>query len=437
LDMDTTGRFGNFVDVDLVDGRFIGFGRGLPYIEGKQIENSRAEIRAGNNLTVTAAGKFVNSAEIRAGGDITVSASEVANQAHRFGDGGFETGNPISETTNAQINYNKSEDKTYPYIYPDEYERNTVTETWEEHEWITDGVPAVKPIMVAQGGFDLTATGDIKNYGGLLQGGANSLLTAGGGIENNALITEKEKFTQVSVFETKFIALGGLTYYRDKVLSGGSASGGTFENTNDGFAVAKVIGGGNLSITGGGTLTNTGDLTPNSSSRSAAGQAAENPSGFSLNISLPDSPNGFFVTNRDPSAAYLVEMNPKLQPGVSTLGSEYLLENLNIDTDSTFRRLGDSGYEAYLVEQQLIQQTGAGVLDGYGNIADVMSGFMENSVSQAGTLGLTFGQPLTQEQLGALQEPIIWMVEVEIDGETVLAPQVYLPRRIQDEIAQQ
>jgi len=113
------------------------------------------------------------------------------------------------------------------------------------------------------------------------------------------------------------------------------------------------------------------------------------------------------------------------------------MENLNINTDTTMKRLGDASYEAYLVEQQLIEATGSSLLAGFDNIADTMKGFMDNAASAAGTLGLTFGKPLTEEQLEALEDPIVWMVEVEIDGQVVLAPKVYLPKKITEEMEQQ
>ena len=427
-------RIGNFVDVTTRNSRWLGRSNvnGATYYERAQTEVSRAEIRTGGSLTLTG-DLIVNSSEIRAGDDLTVVAATIANQAQRTSGAGFTTDNPIANTTNRLLNFSTSTQRNSWYDYPDDYETTITTYKWEEHDYFKDGVPAVKPVMMSGGEYTITGT-HFKNYGGLLQatGAGTSTINVTGNFTNDSLTTEKQAFSYQKKREIKYAAKGPAKYY-DRTSTYASQAGDTTQ-TRAGFA--NVLSTGSLTITGNPTVSNVGSYVPSSSSNSVTSSTAMNPTGFSMSITLPSRPNGFFVTNRDPSATYLVEMNPNLQPGVSTLGSDYLMETLNIDTDTTMRRLGDSGYEAYLVEQQLIEQTGAGVLEGYNNIADVMSGFMQNAATQAGQLDLTMGQPLTPEQIGALDEPMIWMVEIVIDGETLLAPQVYLPEDVTDEAAQ-
>jgi filamentous hemagglutinin len=54
---------------------------------------------------------------------------------------------------------------------------------------------------------------------------------------------------------------------------------------------------------------------------------------------------------------------------------------------------------------------------------------MENAASQAKRLGLSIGQRPTKQQLSNLEEDFVWLVEKVVDGERVLAPEVYLTQR--------
>lgn len=407
---------------------------GKTYYEGKQTLVSSSELRAGGDMSINASEMLVNSADVRAGGALSITAPTIVNQVPRLLT--FDTTNPLTNTNDRELNSSQSEQSEDGYEYPDKFEYFSRTTTWEEFDYFKDGTPARNPIMLAGGGFTLTGQ-RIYNYGGLIQStgsSAASVINASVALVNDALAKDKESYNWVEKGEIKYIALGPLTYH-DTRWEGDKPSSGTLTNLSAGKAVIET-GSGSLSITGG-SVTNVGSFVPTSPGAVGAGSAAVNPNGFTLNVSLPSSPNGFFVTNRDPSAKYLVEMNPKLQPGVSTLGSDYLMENLNVNSDTTTRRLGDAGYEAYLVEQQLLEATGKAVLDGYDNIADVMQGFMNNAVAQAGSLGLSMGEALSDEQLAALDEPIVWMVEVEVDGQKVLAPKVYLPKKLLEEIEQE
>ena len=410
---------------------------GKTYYEGAQTLLSYGEMRAENNLTATATTAFVNSSEVRAvAGKVAINAPLISNQVQRAD--GFVTDNPIADTDNKELNRRQTTTSVGGYSYPDKNETFTRVTTWEEFKYYKDGVPSKKPQIMAGNGFDLIGN-TIQNYGGAIQtaAGASLMEVAGTGaaIRNDALARDLESYRWTETRYVKYVALGPLKY-QDDPWSGTKPTSGTLTLRNGAITPTAVIGGGSgLSLVGG-TFTNVGSFIPANPQGTRSGSDANLPGAFSLNVQLPASPNGFFVTNRDPSAKYLVEMNPKLQSGVSTLGSDYMLKSLNINTDTTTRRLGDAGYEAYMVEQQLLQATGSAVLAGYSNTAEVMKGFMDNAVANASTLGLVYGQPLTGEQLNALQEPIVWMVEVVVEGQKVLAPQVYLPTKILDEIAQ-
>ncbi len=143
-------------------------------------------------------------------------------------------------------------------------------------------------------------------------------------------------------------------------------------------------------------------------------------------LSLPTNPNGYFVVSADPKAKYLVETNPNYAVGSDFVGSDYLAKRYGFNPDDVQKRLGDSNYEAYLVRQQLIQLTGSNLIAGYDNEAAQMQKLMDQAYEQGQSLGLEFGKALTPEQVANLTQDIVWMEEVEVDGQKVLAPRVYL-----------
>lgn len=153
-----------------------------------------------------------------------------------------------------------------------------------------------------------------------------------------------------------------------------------------------------------------------------------------VNLTLPSNPNGYFVVSRDPNAAYLIETNPLFAVGSTFVGSNYMAERYGINPDDTVRRLGDASYEAYMIRQQLIQQMGTNLIRGYGDEASQMQQLMDQAVTQGKELGFTYGKALTQNQIASLTEDIVWMEEVEVAGQKVLAPHVYLSQATKDSI---
>jgi filamentous hemagglutinin len=145
-----------------------------------------------------------------------------------------------------------------------------------------------------------------------------------------------------------------------------------------------------------------------------------------VNITLPANPFGYFVPNEDPGSQYLVETNPLFAVGSQSVGSDFLAQRFGYDPDEELRRLGDSNYELYLIRQQLIAQTGSNVLTGYASETAAVQGLMEQGADEALRLGMAWGVAPTAEQLADLTEDMVWMVEVEVAGQKVIAPRVYL-----------
>ncbi|WP_455289978.1 two-partner secretion domain-containing protein [Cupriavidus necator] len=144
-------------------------------------------------------------------------------------------------------------------------------------------------------------------------------------------------------------------------------------------------------------------------------------------VNLPSNPNGLFVASANPSAGYLIETNPRYRMGAKSVGSDYLLRQVfKYEPTRAIKRLGDANYEASLVSQEMLAQTGLRLSTAYRDDAEQMRGLMDNAVAQAGELGLVVGQSLTPEQVSRLKQDIVWLVNVQVNGQQVLAPMVYL-----------
>jgi hypothetical protein len=151
-------------------------------------------------------------------------------------------------------------------------------------------------------------------------------------------------------------------------------------------------------------------------------------------LQLPTGINGLFVAAKDPAAGYLIESNPLYQVGSPFAGSDYLRERLGLDTDTTQLRLGDGSYEAWIVQQQLLAQTGSMLLKGSSSLAAQMQALWDNAATAAKDLGLVWGMALSAEQQAGLQRDIVWMVATEVNGRSVLVPVVYLSQATKDGI---
>ncbi|MBK4738968.1 hemagglutinin repeat-containing protein [Noviherbaspirillum pedocola] len=183
-----------------------------------------------------------------------------------------------------------------------------------------------------------------------------------------------------------------------------------------------------------GKLTGTGKATGASATAMTTVPSANGISFTGLNLSLPSNPNGYFVQATNPNSHFIVETNPLFAVGTNFVGSDYLSVRLGLNPDTVEKRLGDANYEAKLIRDQLVAQTGSNILKGKQSEAAQMQSLMDNAASQAGTLGLAYGKPLTQAQAASLTQDMVWMVEQEVGGQKVLVPVVYLAQSTRDAI---
>ncbi|XBS70622.1 hemagglutinin repeat-containing protein [Acerihabitans sp. KWT182] len=175
---------------------------------------------------------------------------------------------------------------------------------------------------------------------------------------------------------------------------------------------------------------------------------------------LPVGNDGLFVINSQPGSHYLITANPKLTqlgqvdgsvfndldsllgqtpaagPTVETssqltneqqfAGSAYLLNKLNLNADTDYQFLGDAEFDTQYVDNAVISQTGQQYIDGVGSDLQQMQTLLDNAASEQQALNLQFGVSLTPDQVAGLTQSIVWYVPITVDGQTVLAPQLYL-----------
>ncbi|WP_162618369.1 filamentous hemagglutinin N-terminal domain-containing protein, partial [Salinicola socius] len=142
---------------------------------------------------------------------------------------------------------------------------------------------------------------------------------------------------------------------------------------------------------------------------------------------LPKGDYGLFVKSTAPKSHYLIETNPEFTAVENVIGSDYLLDKLDYSDDSAYQLLGDGRYESRLIRDAIQASTGSRFLDD--RLDDDYQQYrylMDNAITAQDALQLTVGVGLTPEQTAALTHDIVWLESQEIDGETVLAPVLYL-----------
>ncbi|HZX77187.1 hemagglutinin repeat-containing protein [Lysobacter sp.] len=143
---------------------------------------------------------------------------------------------------------------------------------------------------------------------------------------------------------------------------------------------------------------------------------------------LVPSDNGMFDVSADPDARFLMTTAPRFASKGEWTSSDYLLDALRTDPDVIGKRVGDGYYEQRLVLDQIMALTGRRSLNGLDDAFTQYRSLMDGAATQAERLGLALGVPLTNTQIAALDQDIVWLVEQIVDGQKVLVPVVYLSK---------
>ncbi|WP_318841991.1 hemagglutinin repeat-containing protein [Pectobacterium versatile] len=175
---------------------------------------------------------------------------------------------------------------------------------------------------------------------------------------------------------------------------------------------------------------------------------------------LPTGNNGLLVVDPNADSRYLIHTNPKLeqlgqvdnalfsdlqtllgqQPSTvvpvetrsqwtqadRVLGSSYLLDKLNLDADHDYRFLGDAEFDTRYISQAVLKQSGQRHLNGTGSDLEQMQKLLDNAAAAQKGMNLQLGVSLTPDQVANLSQSLVWWENIEVNGQTVLAPKLYL-----------
>ncbi|MFJ5464069.1 hemagglutinin repeat-containing protein [Pectobacterium sp. CHL-2024] len=175
---------------------------------------------------------------------------------------------------------------------------------------------------------------------------------------------------------------------------------------------------------------------------------------------LPAGNNGLLVVDPNADSRYLIHTNPKLeqlgqvdnalfsdlqtllgqQPSTvvpvetrsqwtqadRVLGSSYLLDKLNLDADHDYRFLGDAEFDTRYISQAVLKQSGQRYLNGTGSDLQQMQTLLDNAAAAQAGMNLQLGVSLTPDQVANLSQSLVWWENIEVNGQTVLAPKLYL-----------
>jgi filamentous hemagglutinin len=143
---------------------------------------------------------------------------------------------------------------------------------------------------------------------------------------------------------------------------------------------------------------------------------------------LPTGNGALFVQSKDPQANFILESNPVMNDLGALFSSDYFTQRANLNLDQEFIRLGDKDWETRQVRDQIMAVTHKRFLnDQITSDSDQYKTLMDNALAQHKELDLSYGIALSQEQIGALTQDMVWMVETKLnDGRTAVRPVVYL-----------
>ena len=235
-----------------------------------------------------------------------------------------------------------------------------------------------------------------------------------------------------------------------KVLNNGGATGRALTSSNS-IGINKGTGSANgaVQVAGNALLSKVnsgfnGNLQVNGSSNNSFDRAIQISGNNSViqNIKKTGTidvnsllSSAMFTMNMGPSSKYLLETRSKYISLGQYYGSDYFTSRVGYsEIWDRSKRLGDAFYENQLLTRALNEKLGTSFLNGKSN-QELIQSMIDNAADEKARLGLVVGQALTQDQINALNEDIIWYVSKEVNGVSVLTPQIYLSSRTRESIS--
>ena len=409
-----------------------------------QANGGAGRIAANGNLTVAADTLDNIASNILAGGNISLSGRSLNNQSY---ENGVQNKYLTYQYTGTLANQEFDSRHDLAFFAPDSERccfRSNTTNTIVTYNLV--GGPV----------YETVNTGE----------GYRSVIQAGGAV--NASFSNNISNT------TTTANAGGLSH----VISAPTLSGTASLQPVSGTQSQQLASGKNLVV---------GSVQWNESVSSALQQIGN--SGAALtDYPLPSGNNGLFVASQDPSSPYLITTNPQLgsvgktdpslfnalndylarpagsalsldalpggipaagqvvnpavTPGTPTtprietaalytdqsqfIGSSYFLDRLNLRPDYDYKFLGDAAFDTRYISNAVLSQTGQRYVAGTGSDLEQMQYLMDNAAAQQSALGLQLGVSLSPAQVAALTKSIVWWEKTTVNGQTVLAPKLYL-----------
>ncbi|WP_428023614.1 hemagglutinin repeat-containing protein [Arcobacter sp.] len=331
----------------------------------------------------------------------------------------------VGVETRPLIFFSSIDINTYPgfrYILPGNEVRRIATITTKDEKIDTIPNPAT---ILSHGKMNLYVN-STRNY--LSQIASNDTLNIEGNSLNNSGETLYRKSTLTGRYEYQS---GGGGWHHSSYDWADLPSSTTYQTIGQKYSSISSA----KDITGGLASVNNIDIKDKQAPLGSSGTTLKldetldsvkiDPDTGKVEIQLPKSEFGLYIYSKDQN--YLIEKNPAFTSYKTFVSSDYMLGKLNYKPEKTIKRLGDGLYENKLVRDSVFTQSGKRYLaSNITSDAQQFTYLMDNALALQKDLQLTPGISLSKEQIANLTKDIVWMEEKVVNGQTVLAPVVYL-----------
>ena len=138
--------------------------------------------------------------------------------------------------------------------------------------------------------------------------------------------------------------------------------------------------------------------------------------------------SGLFKVNNNKNRP-LIETNIEFISLEKFYASDYFFKKIGYSPEKSQRQLGDAYYETNLINKVAISNFGNLIKKENLNESLFMKSLLDNAVDESKlNSDLKIGKPLTEKDIQKLTKNIVWYVEMEVNGERVLAPQLYIAK---------
>ncbi|WJY16916.1 hemagglutinin repeat-containing protein [Pectobacteriaceae bacterium CE90] len=306
-----------------------------------------------------------------------------------------------------------------------------------------------------------------QNYNATIQAGGSITASFTSNISNTSLQPGSGSFIPAAAIPTlaRVSSLGGLTQPGDRSLSTGNNDLSLSHSSTPTLELQPGVQAAAISVDPAHPFSNLSASDLITSINQGLQQLDQQ---TLTDYPLPSGNNGLFVVDPNSDSRYLIHSNPKLdqlgqvdsslfselqgmlnqtsttQARMETrsqltqanqfLGSSYLLGKLNLDADHDYRFLGDATFDTRYVSNAVLDQTGQRYLNGLGSDLAQMQYLLDNAAQAQKSLNLQLGVSLTPDQVAGLSHSIVWWENITVNGQTVLAPKLYLAQADQSNL---